>query len=202
MAFACSSVPLPVTPSALLAESPASTRRDIGFTMFRSNSIGWFSPCLYTGSRSCPYARTLKAGNLTVCLLARAYQHLWLLEIDDACGSSPELGLPSGLALRPPRCWQSRRLPRGRLLARRSGGTLSRQLLTQPLPAAPVPIDHCGRNRRSCSCSFHVIQLLERLHVAPSRTSSIGVLEVYAWRRAEYWVDCTNLSGQAIAVTR
>ena len=31
--------PLPATPTALLAESPASKRRDVGFTMFRSNSI-------------------------------------------------------------------------------------------------------------------------------------------------------------------
>ena len=28
------------------------------------------------------------------------------------------------------------------------GGTLSRQLLTRPLPATPVPVGYCGRNHR------------------------------------------------------
>ena len=37
-------VPLPVIPSTLLAESPASKRRNAGFTMFLSNSDEWFSP--------------------------------------------------------------------------------------------------------------------------------------------------------------
>jgi hypothetical protein len=36
--------PLSALPAALLAESPASTRREDGFTMFRSTSIGWVSP--------------------------------------------------------------------------------------------------------------------------------------------------------------
>ena len=33
------------TPTVLLAESPASTMREDGFTMFRSTSMGWVSPC-------------------------------------------------------------------------------------------------------------------------------------------------------------
>ena len=35
-------------------------------------------------------------------VLAGACQRLWLLTIDDACNSSPELGVSSSLALRPP----------------------------------------------------------------------------------------------------
>ena len=50
-------------------------------------------------------------------------------------------------------------------------GVLSRQLPTQPLPAAPVPLDYCGRNRRFDLWRFlHSEPLLERLHVAPRNT--------------------------------
>jgi len=57
--------PLPAIPTTLLAESSASMRRNVGFTMFRSNSDDDLAPAYYTGSRSDPCARTLKADNLT-----------------------------------------------------------------------------------------------------------------------------------------
>jgi len=55
----------------------------------------------------------VQAGNLTVCLLAQAYQRLWLASADDGCGSSLMLSMSSSLALRPPLRWQSRNQPRG-----------------------------------------------------------------------------------------
>jgi len=94
--------PLPAIPTTLLAESSASMRRNVGFTMFRSNSDDDLAPAYYTGSRSDPCARTLKADNLTAYRLVGAGQRLWLFTFDDACGSSPGLGVSSSLALRPP----------------------------------------------------------------------------------------------------
>ena len=44
MAFAFSSVPLPAIPTTLLAESPASTRRNVGFIMFCLNNADDLAP--------------------------------------------------------------------------------------------------------------------------------------------------------------
>jgi hypothetical protein len=58
----------------------------------------------------CPHG---VGGQPAACLLAEACQRLWLLSVDDACGSSFMLGVSSSLALQPPRRWQLRKRPRG-----------------------------------------------------------------------------------------
>ncbi len=47
--------------------------------------------------------------------------------------------------------WQWQRTPHGVLLVENDRGMLSRQLSTQPLPATPMSIGYCGRNRRFSS---------------------------------------------------
>jgi hypothetical protein len=84
-----------------------------------------------------------------VAILARACQHLWLVDIHGAYRSSHMLGLPPSLTPRPHsmlavRETSSRSSPRPE-----GQGVLSRQLPTRPLPVSPVPLGYCGRNRRS-----------------------------------------------------
>ena len=50
-------------------------------------------------SSVCPHG---VGGQPAACLLAEACQRLWLLSVDDACGSSLMLGVSSSLALQPP----------------------------------------------------------------------------------------------------
>jgi len=67
----------------------------------------------------CPCAFTLTEKQPTACLLAPAYQRLWLVKFNDASDGSLALGMSSSLTLWPPWRWQSLRLPRGCLFARR-----------------------------------------------------------------------------------
>jgi hypothetical protein len=47
--------PLPATPSAFLADAPASTRRrDVGFAMLSSSDTNELAPAFHTGSLECP----------------------------------------------------------------------------------------------------------------------------------------------------
>src|SRR4029077_11397234 len=51
---------------------------------------------------------SLKHPVLATHHLVQAYQHLWLVVINDASGGSPGLAIPRAPGPRPPRCWQSR----------------------------------------------------------------------------------------------
>ena len=64
--------PLSAIPIALLAESPTSARREDGFTMFRSTSIGWVGPCLLHRQSSGPCACMLKTSSLTAYRFGRS----------------------------------------------------------------------------------------------------------------------------------
>ncbi len=56
--------PLPATPSAFLADAPASTRRrNVGFTMFDCNDTNELTPALHTGSCVCPRAPCVRRSN-------------------------------------------------------------------------------------------------------------------------------------------
>src|SRR5580704_15542364 len=102
VAFAFSSVPLPAIPTTHLAACLPPMRRNVGFTMFRLNHEDDLAPA------------STPAVVLSVRLLTENKSPdctpFWLepvsvlgsLTIDDACGSSPGLGLSSSLALRPP----------------------------------------------------------------------------------------------------
>ncbi len=66
------------------------------------------------GPASTPVARHLRRvssehPDLATYLLVQAYQHLWLVLCDDACGGSPGLTVPRTAGPQPPWCWQSRR---------------------------------------------------------------------------------------------
>jgi hypothetical protein len=98
--------PLPAAPSAgLTAGLPA--REDDGLTtLHRRNPRG-------LGPASTPVAHHLRRMSLKHPVLAthrlvQAYQHLWLVVINDASGGSPGLAIPRAPGPRPPRCWQSR----------------------------------------------------------------------------------------------
>jgi hypothetical protein len=68
-------------------------------------------------------------------------QHLWLVKLNDACGSS----LCVGHVIQPDppdhRDAGSRRDSLTGVSSSAEGGMLSRQLPTRPLPAAPVPVE-------------------------------------------------------------
>lgn len=147
-AFAFSSLLCPLPHQPALRRSLPPERRDIGFTMLRLRNDGWFSPCSHTGGRDCPCVPMRRWNNRPHRLLARACQHLWLVDIYGAYRSSHLLDLPPSLTPRPHlmlavRETSSRSSPRPE-----GQGVLSRQLPTRPLPVSPVPLGYCGRNRR------------------------------------------------------
>jgi len=55
---------------------------------------GWFRFALYTGSAAFALGDST-ATNLTACLLAQAYQSLWLVDFHDACERSISLTVSS-----------------------------------------------------------------------------------------------------------
>ena len=149
--------PLPAASTVRLAATPALARgRDIGLTLFRLNDTNDVVPaCTPAACKSvCSKSRMEQPA---ACLLARAYQRLWLFDVDDAYGSSHMLDISLSPALPPPWRWQCEKAPRGAPSVETDRGPLSRQLSTQPLPATPMPIGYCGRNRRFSSTNPPVL---------------------------------------------
>jgi hypothetical protein len=77
----------------------------------RAYHVASLKPC-GLGPASTPVARHLRRVSsehpgLATHLLAQAYQHLWLVLCDDACGGSPGLTVPRPPGPQPPWCWQS-----------------------------------------------------------------------------------------------
>jgi hypothetical protein len=165
--------PLPAIPTAPLAESPASARRDVGFTMFCSNNMNELAPVSRTGSLVRPCVPRPEEATDRVTFWWEPISVFGSGGLNDAIYSSLLLGLSFSLSLRP--AWT---LPASETSSRLSPphtevGMLSRQLLTRSLPISPVPIGYCGRNRRFIPCgSPHVEQLLEQLHFAQARPTS------------------------------
>jgi hypothetical protein len=98
--------PLPAAPSVRLAAGLPSREGDGLTTLHRRNPRG-------LGPASTPVAQhlrrmSLKHPDLATYLLVQAYQHLWLVLINDANCGSPGLAIPRAPGPRPPRCWQSR----------------------------------------------------------------------------------------------
>ena len=93
--------PLPAASTACLAAVPAPRWRDIGLTLFRLNDTNDVVPaCTPAACKSvCSKSRMEQPA---ACLLARAYQRLWLFDVDDACGSSHMLDISLSPALPPP----------------------------------------------------------------------------------------------------
>src|SRR5207253_11030518 len=60
--------PLPATPSAFLADAPASEpRRDVGFTMLGCNDTNELAPAFHTGSLGCPCVPCVRWNNRLHC---------------------------------------------------------------------------------------------------------------------------------------
>ena len=98
--------PLPAVPSARLAAGLPS-REGYGLTTLHHGNPRGLGPA-YT-----PVAHHLRRvssehPDLATNLLVQAYQHLWLVLCDDACGGSPGLTVPRPPGPQPHWCWQSR----------------------------------------------------------------------------------------------
>ena len=148
-AFAFSSLLCPPTHRRSLRTTPASkARRAVGFTMLDNDDTNELAPASRTGSLGCPCVPCVRWNNRL-----RAF---WL-EPDSIFGSvgmtvpmAVHLGWAFHSACPSDRIDAGSRgsPPHGSLLIRTMERMLSRQLLTRPLPATPVPISYCGRNRR------------------------------------------------------
>ncbi|AXC13872.1 hypothetical protein ACPOL_4600 [Acidisarcina polymorpha] len=75
--------------------------RSIGLTLFRLNDTNDVVPAC-TPAAFMSACSMLGVEQPAACLLAGAYQRLWLLDVDDACGSSHALDISLSPALPPP----------------------------------------------------------------------------------------------------
>ena len=142
--------PLPAASTVLLAETPAPRGRDIGLTLFRLNDTNDVVPAC-TPAASVSVCSKCRWKQPAACLLAGACQRLWLCEDDGAYGSSHVLDISFSLPLSPLQRLQCGRTPRGVLPIQRKEGGFLDSYSTQPLPATPMSIGYCGRNRRFSS---------------------------------------------------
>jgi hypothetical protein len=141
---------LPAAPPACLAARLAPRGRSIGLTLFRLNDTNDVVPTC-TPAAFVSVCSKCRWKQPAACLLAGAYQRLWLCGDDGAYGSSHVLDISFSLPLSPLRRLQCERTPHGVLsIQRKMGGCLG-SYSTQPLPATPMPIGYCGRNRRFSS---------------------------------------------------
>jgi hypothetical protein len=162
--------PLPATPSAFLADTPApKPGRNVGFTRLDCTDTNELAPVRYTGSLECPCASVVRRSRRLRCHFGRSLSASlapWLLRClkQFTCvGHFTQPVLPTALTLAVAGV-ASRQSPH-----RDDGRSLSRWLLTRPLPVAPAPIGYCGRNRRFASC-FHVEPSLQsHFSIAPTR---------------------------------
>jgi len=107
------------------------------------------------GSASAPVAQRLRGVKfehscLATCLLAQAFQPLWLVEYYDACSGSLTLAIPSNPSSRPPQGWQSQRHLAVRLPAFTGRGYI--------VPGAPHPgVAPSARPGRVAVAEHHII---------------------------------------------
>ena len=149
-AFAFSSLLYPLPRQLALRHSLPPRGRSIGLTLFRLNDTNDVVPAC-TPAASVSVCSKCRWKQPTACLLAGACQRLWLCGDDGAYGSSPVLDISFSLPLSPLRRLQCGRTPHGVLpIQRKEGGCLD-SYSTQPLPATPMSIGYCGRNRRFSS---------------------------------------------------
>ena len=124
--------------------------RSIGLTLFRLNDTNDVVPAC-TPAASVSVCSKCRWKQPAACLLAGACQRLWFCGDDGAYGSSHVLDISFSLPLSPRWRLQCGRTPRGVLpIQRKEGGCLD-SYSTQPLPATPMSIGYCGRNRRFSS---------------------------------------------------
>src|SRR5207302_5674519 len=95
--------PLPATPSAFLADAPASKpRRGVGFNLFRCDDTNDLVPASHTGSRICPCAPSLWWSNRLLAFWPEPVSAFGSSEVDGAFGSLFRLDMSFSLTLRPP----------------------------------------------------------------------------------------------------
>jgi hypothetical protein len=126
-AFAFSSLLYPLPRQLALRHSLPPRGRSIGLTLFRLYDTNDVVPAC-TPAASVSVCSKCRWKQPAACLLAGAYQRLWLCGDDGAYGSSHVLDISFSLPLSPLRRLQCGRTPRGVLPNPEERGWLSRQL--------------------------------------------------------------------------
>ena len=101
---------------------------------------------------------------LAAYLLVKAYQHIWLLKVDDTCKSSHMLTISLISSPSPP--YAGSFAFSSQSLLRISRGSLSLKLHTIVLPQSHVQVENFRRNGRSCQGFLLARQFINWLYMS------------------------------------